>query len=59
MDSEHSAGSSSSSAAKKIRVCPYGKRMSSITKDFDTICTICRGIDCDLDNSVIILSLTL
>ena len=30
--------------------CPCGKRVSSLTHDFLSLCIICRGIDCSTDN---------
>ena len=47
MDSD---GSSSSSTAAKIRHCRCGRRMSSLGKDFHSVCINCRGIDFDVDN---------
>ena len=40
---------SSSSPAGKIRLCASGKRMSSLKFDFHTVCSDCRGLDCDLE----------
>ena len=45
-----SDNSFSSSPVGKVHSCHCGKRMSSITKDFHTVCIDCRGVDCDLDN---------
>ena len=33
----------------KIRRCPCGRRMSSLTQDYHSCCIFCRGIDCTLD----------
>ena len=30
-----------------------GRRMSSITRDFHSVCIECRGVDCDIDNRCI------
>ena len=50
MDSD---GSSSASPAAKIRNCQCGRRMSSITRDFHSVCIECRGVNCDIDNRCI------
>ena len=33
----------------RIRRCPCGRRMSSLTHDYHSCCIFCRGIDCTLD----------
>ena len=45
-----SGNSSSALPARKVRTCCCGKRMSSFTKDFHTVCIDCGGVDCDLDH---------
>ena len=47
MDSDNS---SSASLAGKVCMCNCGKRTSGLTKDFQTVCIDCRGVDCDLDH---------
>ena len=49
MDSDHSSGSSSS-VAVKLRYCHCGRRMSTLTYDFHSVCVNCRSIDCDFDH---------
>ena len=49
MDSYHSSGSSSSMPAK-LCYCLCGKRMSTLTYDFHSICVNCCGIDSDIDH---------
>ena len=53
MDSDNS---SSASSAGKVHSCYCGRRMSSIVKDFHTVCVDCdldsRYVECaDIDNS--------
>ena len=50
MDSDRS---SSSSPAGKIRRCSCGKRMSCLKFDFHTVCSDCRGVDCDMQTRCI------
>ena len=50
MDSNRS---SLSSPAAKIRRCTCGKRTSSLKFDFPTVCSDCRGIDCDMESRCI------
>ena len=45
--------SSSASPASKIRRCSCGKRMSCLKFDFHTVCSECRGVDCDLQTRCI------
>ena len=40
----------SSSVAAKLRYCSCGKRMSTLTYDFHSVCVSCRGIDCDFEH---------
>ena len=47
MDSDNS---SSALLAGKVCLCHCGKRMSSLTKDFHTICIDSRGVDFDVDH---------
>ena len=47
MDSDHS---SSASLAVKICNCQCGRRMSSITHDFHSVCIECIGVDCIIDS---------
>ena len=44
---------SSASLAGKVRTCHCGKSMSNLTKDFHTVCTDCKGVDCDLDHQCV------
>ena len=36
-------------AVGRIRRCPCGRRMSSLTHDYHSCCIFCRSIDCTLD----------
>ena len=47
MDSDNS---SSALLAGKVHTCHCGKRMSSLTNDFHTVCIDWRDVDCDLDH---------
>ena len=50
MDSNRS---SSSLPAGKIRRCTCGKRMSILKFNFHTVCSGCRGLDCDMETRCI------
>ena len=52
MDSNRSCGSFASLAVK-IRRCRCGRRMSSLTRDFHTVCVDCRDFDFDVNNRFI------
>ena len=45
-----SVAASPPSSTGKAHRCLYGRRMSSQTHDFHSLCTECCGRDCDLDN---------
>ena len=45
--------SSSVSPAGKIRRSTCGKKVSSLKFDFRTVCSDCRGLDCDLETRCI------
>ena len=47
MDSDNAAATPSTG---KIRHCSCGRRMSSLIHDFDSICVVCRDVDCDTDH---------
>ena len=50
MDSDNSTAVATTPPAGKVRRCPCGRRMSSLTHDSHSLCIIYRGIDCDTDN---------
>ena len=51
MDSDNSSSSAAAPPpAGKVRRCPCGRRMSSLTHDFHSVCVICRNRDCDMEN---------
>ena len=49
MDVTPSATATAAAAVGRIRRCPCGRRMSSLTHDYHSCCIFCRGIDCTLD----------
>ena len=49
----HGLRSSATSRAEKNYNCQCGRRMSSLTSDFHSVCIVCRGVDCDIDRRCI------
>ena len=48
MDSDnYNASAATPPLPGKVRRCLCGRRISSLTYDFHTLCTVCRGRDCD------------
>ena len=44
------AAPTTATSSGKIHLCSCGRRMSSLSYDHHSICSVCRGFDCTLDN---------